>query len=289
MQRINNLCTSSRRNAGFDPVGIFFRVDKINRNKITGRNDFGVGASWVGNTKKFYAVARGKKPGIYTTWFGPSGAEVQIRGFTGARYKGFSTRDEAELWLRDPAIIPRDYPVQTSDTSQETKTLSAGKVLIYTDGGCRGNPGPGGYGAIIYDGKTRTELFRGYRLTTNNRMELMACITALEALKKTADVVLYSDSSYVVNGIGKGWARKWRSQNWMRTKSEAAENADLWSRLLVLCDNHRVEFVWVKGHAGHPENERCDQLATGAADGKELEEDRPYVEGRTKFPAQLLG
>jgi ribonuclease HI len=239
----------------------------------------------VGNSKKFYAVARGKKTGIYTTWFGPSGAEVQIRGYTGARYKGFATREEAEQWLNDPAIMPQaDKP----GVLQDAKVLPPGKIAIYTDGGCRGNPGPGGYGAIIDDGEKQMELFDGYRLTTNNRMELMACIAALEALKKPADIVLYSDSSYVVNGISKGWARKWRSQNWMRTKSEAAENADLWSRLLELCDVHRVQFVWVKGHAGHPENERCDQLATGAADGTDLLEDYPYIEGRTKFPAGLL-
>lgn len=266
----------------------FFQVDKINRNKITGRNDFGWGAYSVGNPKKFYAVARGKQPGIYTTWFGASGAEVQIRGFTGARYKGFTTREEAEQWLKDPAILSQTSLRDTSGVPQEAKVLPPGKIAIYTDGGCRGNPGPGGYGAIVDDGEKRTELFGGYRLTTNNRMELMACIAALEALKKPADVVLYSDSSYVVNGIGKGWARKWQGQNWMRTKSEAAENADLWSRLLELCDRHRVQFVWVKGHAGHPENERCDQLATGAADSADLEEDRPYVEGRTKLPNHLL-
>jgi ribonuclease HI len=271
-----------------DRARFFFRVDKLNRNKITGRNDFGLGARSVGNPKKFYAVARGNKPGIYTTWFGPVGAEVQIRGFTGARYKGFVTREEAEQWLRDPAIMNQVSPANASDASHKTNTLSPGKIAVYTDGGCRGNPGPGGYCAIIDQGGKRTELFRGYRLTTNNRMELMACIVALEALKKPADVVLHSDSSYVVNGISKGWARKWRSQNWMRTKSEAAENADLWSRLLELCDVHRVEFVWIRGHAGHPENERCDQLATGAADGTDLEDDRPYVEGRTKLPAGLL-
>jgi ribonuclease HI len=241
------------------------------------------------NPKKYYAVARGKTPGIYTTWFGPTGAEIQIRGFTGARYKGFPTREEAEQWLRDPAIISPAFPTNTTNATSTKKASAPGQVHIYTDGGCRGNPGPGGYGAIIDDGKKQTELSRGYRLTTNNRMELMACIAALEVLEKPTDVVLHSDSSYVVNGISKGWARKWRSQNWMRTKTEAAENADLWSRLLELCECHRVTFVWVKGHAGHPGNERCDQLATGAADGADPEEDRPYIEGRTKFTPDLIG
>ena len=154
---------------------------------------------------------------------------------------------------------------------------------MFTDGGCRGNPGPGGYCAIIDDGEKRTELFRGYRLTTNNRMELMACIAGLEALKEPTYVIIHSDSRYVVDGMTKGWARKWRSRNWMRTKTEAAENADLWSRLLELCENHRVTFVWVRGHAGHPENERCDQLATGAADGKDLAEESPLCRRPPKF------
>ena len=242
----------------------------------------------AGNPKKFYAVARGYRPGIYTAWFGAEGAEVQIRGFAGARYKGFATREEAERWLQNPLMTSAASPETISDAISGMKAPSAGKTLIYTDGGCRGNPGPGGYCAIIDDGEKRTELFRGYRLTTNNRMELMACIAGLEALKKTADVILHSDSRYVVDGMTRGWARRWRSRNWMRTKTEAAENADLWFRLLELCDRHRVEFVWVRGHAGHPENERCDQLATGAADGKDLAEDRPYIEGRTKLSPDLL-
>lgn len=242
----------------------------------------------AGNPKKYYAVARGKTPGIYTTWFGPTGAEIQIRGYTGARYKGFATREEAEQWLKDPAIIYQAFPPGSSGTAAETKAPVPGTIHMFTDGGCRGNPGPGGYGAILDDGEERTELFGGYRLTTNNRMELMACIAGLEALPKSSDVILHSDSSYVVNGISKGWARKWRSRNWMRTKTEAAENADLWSRLLELCDRHRVTFVWVRGHAGHSENERCDELATSAADGTGLVDDYPYIEGRTKFTPDLL-
>lgn len=237
-------------------------------------------------------MARGRKPGIYTAWFGPTGAEVQIRGFTGARYKGFPSREEAEQWLQNPATAFPNSTAKASNASKaanETYIPSSGQILMFTDGGCRGNPGPGGYCAIIDDGEKRTELFRGYRLTTNNRMELMACIVGLESLKKAADVILHSDSRYVVDGMTKGWARRWCSRNWMRTKTEAAENADLWSRLLELCDRHRVTFVWVRGHAGHPENERCDQLATGAADGKDLVEDRPYIEGRTKLSPNLLG
>jgi ribonuclease HI len=118
-------------------------------------------------------------------------------------------------------------------------------------------------------------------------MELMACIAALEAIKTPSDIVLHSDSRYVVNGISRGWARKWQANNWMRTRSEAAENCDLWASLLELCEFHRVQFVWVRGHAGHPENERCDALATRAADGKILKQDEAYVKGRTRILPQV--
>ena len=111
---------------------------------------------------------------------------------------------------------------------------------------------------------------------------------ALRALKAPSSVLLYSDSSYVVNGMKKGWARKWRANNWMRTKSDAAENSDLWEELLELCDRHRVEFVWVRGHAGHRENERCDELATAAAQGPDLKEDRAYLRGRTRTGSGLF-
>jgi ribonuclease HI len=125
-------------------------------------------------------------------------------------------------------------------------------------------------------GSHRKELSQGYRLTTNNRMELMASIVALEALKEPCQVTLHTDSQYVVNGIEKGWAVKWRSQRWMRNKTDKAINPDLWSRLLDLCDAHDVTFKWVKGHAGHRENERCDQLANGAGLRPNLLEDENY-------------
>jgi ribonuclease HI len=238
----------------------------------------------MGKPKKFYAVAEGRTPGIYTAWFGPGGAEEQIRGYAGARYKGFSTMSEAEQWLKNPVSPRRPSGSALLEALVDTSTVPPGTIIIYTDGGCRGNPGPGGYGAVIIDGKKRRELSRGFRLSTNNRMELMACIAALEALKKPSDVVLHSDSSYVVNGVNKGWARRWRANNWMRTKQDPAENADLWARLLGLCDLHRVRFVWVRGHAGNRENERCDELATTAADGANLQEDAAYATGRTKDP-----
>ena len=138
-------------------------------------------------------------------------------------------------------------------------------IIIYTDGACSGNPGAGGYGAVIKYENKREELCAGYRRTTNNRMELLACIESLSRFEKGAFVTLYSDSKYVVNGITKGWAKKWQKNNWMRNKQEPALNPDLWKRLLDLCKKHKVDFKWVKGHAGSVENERCDRLAVSAS------------------------
>ena len=138
------------------------------------------------------------------------------------------------------------------------------KVTIYTDGACSGNPGPGGYGTVLIHGEHRKELSGGEAQTTNNRMEIMAAIVGLEALKQPCEVALYSDSRYVVDAIEKGWVTRWKQNNWMRNKKEAALNVDLWERMLPLLDTHNVTFHWVKGHAGHPENERCDELARAA-------------------------
>lgn len=134
-------------------------------------------------------------------------------------------------------------------------------VTIYTDGACSGNPGPGGYGAILMYGSHKKELSGGDANTTNNRMELMGVITALEALNRPCQVDLYTDSQYVVNAIEKGWARKWQANGWMRNKKDKALNPDLWQRLLDLLETHQVTFHWVKGHAENPYNNRCDELA----------------------------
>ena len=135
------------------------------------------------------------------------------------------------------------------------------KVEIFTDGACSGNPGPGGWGTILRYNGVEKELSGGEANTTNNRMELTAVISGLKALKEPCEVTLYSDSQYVCNALKLGWAKKWQSQGWMRNKKEPALNPELWEELLRLCDIHQVEVVWVKGHAGHPENERCDRLA----------------------------
>ena len=135
------------------------------------------------------------------------------------------------------------------------------EVTLYSDGSSRGNPGPGGYGVILrYKGVSK-ELSGGEERTTNNRMELTAVITGLSALKEPCTVTLYSDSKYIIDAIQKGWAKKWRANGWMRNAKDPALNPDLWEKLLDLLEKHEVTFVWVKGHAGHPENERCDQLA----------------------------
>lgn len=135
------------------------------------------------------------------------------------------------------------------------------KVEIFTDGACSGNPGPGGWGVILRYRQHCRELSGGAAATTNNRMELSAVIAGLEALTEPCDVTLYSDSKYFIDAIEKGWAVKWKQKGWMRSNKEKALNPDLWERILQLLEVHRVELVWVKGHAGHPENERCDRLA----------------------------
>lgn len=139
------------------------------------------------------------------------------------------------------------------------------KVEIFTDGACKGNPGPGGWGAILRYNGTEKELSGGFAETTNNRMELTAVIEALSALKEPCDIILYTDSQYVCNAITKGWAKKWQKNNWMRTKKDPALNKDLWEKLLLILDKHNVKFIWLRGHNGHPENERCDRLAVNAA------------------------
>ncbi len=147
------------------------------------------------------------------------------------------------------------------------------EIIVYTDGSSRGNPGPGGYGAILMFGDKRKELSQGYRKTTNNRMELMGVIAALEAMKKTGlSITVYTDSQYIVKAIKEGWLNKWLATNFAKGK----KNKDLWVRFYDLYKKHHVKFVWVKGHADNPYNNRCDELATTAADGRDLLVDEGY-------------
>ena len=139
-------------------------------------------------------------------------------------------------------------------------------VHIYTDGACRGNPGPGGYGAILVSGTAEKVFSGGEHETTNNRMELTAAIVALEALSRPCDVILTSDSKYLIDGIEKGWAASWKAKGWKKSDGRPAVNPDLWEKILELTEKHSVTFEWVEGHNGHPYNERCDVLATTCAD-----------------------
>jgi ribonuclease HI len=248
--------------------------------------------------KKIYAVAKGSRPGLYDEWFGRNGAEVQVRGFAGAVYKGFTSREEAEAWFtklstESPAIqqtmpfAPFENPVAREKACRRPKPVikelpehcagaSGEQVVIYTDGGCRMNPGPGGYGVVLLQGNRRNELSGGFARTTNNRMELTACIKGLQALEQRSSVTVYSDSQYVVNGMEKGWARRWQRNNWKRNKNETAENSDLWSQLLDVCEKHEVRFSWVRGHNGNRENERCDTLAVEMTRRDDLPPDHGY-------------
>jgi ribonuclease HI len=155
-------------------------------------------------------------------------------------------------------------------------------VTIYTDGGCDPNPGAGGYGVILISGKARKELSGGFCLTTNNRMEIFAAIAGLEALKCPCKVTLYSDSRYLVDAVTKGWAQRWKANGWRRNKKDKALNIDLWERLLALCERHQVRFEWVKGHAGHRLNERCDELAMLALKKPNLPIDKGYDKQQVK-------
>jgi len=161
---------------------------------------------------------------------------------------------------------------------------SSEKVIIYTDGGALTNPGRGGYGVVLQYQGHRKELSGGFRRTTNNRMEILACIEGLRALKRRSEVIIFSDSRYVVNSMSKGWARRWKARGWMRNQEEKAENSDLWEQMLELCAYHTVEFRWLRGHQGTLENERCDELATQAAHRKDLPADEVYEKLKSAQP-----
>lgn len=165
-------------------------------------------------------------------------------------------KDYLEIW---------DYidqnPAKWIEDEYYSEESSMKTVTLYTDGACSGNPGPGGWAAILIFGQFKKELSGGERDTTNNRMELTGVITALEALKEPCEVELYSDSKYVIDALQKGWAKGWRARGWIKSDKKPALNPDLWERLLALCERHTVRLHWVKGHADNPHNNRCDELA----------------------------
>ncbi|MGD9092113.1 MAG: ribonuclease HI [Anaerolineales bacterium] len=249
--------------------------------------------------KKIYVVVHGRVPGLFVNWFGKGGAQEQIDEFPGAIYKGFYSREEAIQWLRgyDPErlryyapglmdMINNDTPEQDIENPEDI--IQTGKVLIFTDGGAISNPGHGGYGVVIRGKGYRKELSGGFRETTNNRMEILACIEGLRALKGKSEVVLYSDSKYVVDSMMQGWVRRWKANGWRRDKKNSAENVDLWNQLLELTDQHEVEFRWLRGHAGHDDNERCDTLAKQAAMRDNLPPDVGYENLELRNPLPLF-
>jgi ribonuclease HI len=146
-------------------------------------------------------------------------------------------------------------------------------VKIFTDGACSGNPGPGGYGVILKYRDIIKELSQGFKKTTNNRMELRGIIAGLDHLKEKCHVIIYTDSKYIIDAIQKGWAIRWQKNGWWRNKEQKALNVDLWQILLSLLEKHEVTFEWIRGHSGHPENERCDRLAVTAISAKNLIDD----------------
>jgi ribonuclease HI len=247
--------------------------------------------------KQYYAVRSGRETGIYRTW---EECKAQVDGYAKAQYKGFSSLEEAEAYLGYVKTVkinnpPGARPSMTRKPQGSSKKMhGAGNgvdeslalemletsdglkhMVIYTDGACLGNPGRGGYGVVLLHGKERKEFSHGFRLTTNNRMEMLACIIGLQSLESPCAVTLYSDSQYVINSITKGWALRWRKNRWKRN-GEDVPNADLWEKMLDLCDKHKVRFNWVRGHAGNKENERCDQLASQAALGFDMAIDSVY-------------
>ena len=216
---------------------------------------------------KYYAVAVGRCSGIYTDW---ATAEKQVKGFAAAKFKSFPTKAEAEAWLENPVyqkqLESKSGQQSVGAAQQPQRQCDPDSIIVYTDGGSINNPGPGGYGVVIETDGNRQELSGGFRCTTNNRMEMMAAIVALRELQNCGKkICLFSDSSYLVNGITKGWAKKWRSKGWRKSDGQPVLNVDLWKELLSLIDGADVSFNWVKGHAGNELNERCDRLAVASA------------------------
>ena len=178
-----------------------------------------------------------------------------------------------------PKIKEKFISSEKPQIKKPRNTENLPEVIMYTDGACTNNPGPGGYGVVLlYKGKKK-ELSGGFRRTTNNRMEITACIKGLEALKEPCAVTLFSDSRYVVDAMEKGWAKRWKANGWKRNKTEKALNSDLWERMLSLGEKHDVAFNWVRGHAGDKYNERCDRMAVEAAAKPNLPPDVPYERG----------
>jgi ribonuclease HI len=212
---------------------------------------------------------------------------IEFRGY--AMLLNALTNKKEDIW-REIILDMEHSRLKTDELIKASyfrgSSIELKEVNIYTDGACIGNPGPGGYAAILKYGKQQKEISGGYKLTTNNRMEIMAVIVGLEALKDVCSVTVWSDSEYLVKAMNEGWTRKWKQYNWRLNNRKKAANIDLWDRLLKLCEIHDVDFEWVKGHNDNKENVRCDELANIAAYGNNLQEDYGY-EKKVK-PEKLL-
>jgi ribonuclease HI len=237
--------------------------------------------------KQYYIVIHGRKPGLYTEWFGDNGASKQVDGLTDAIYKGFYTKEDALHWLREfsqetlqkyaPNLLDLvDYSVPLKIIDEDIELLKGGKVIMHTDGSTLGNPGVGGYATILKFKDKEKEISGGFQNTTNNRMELMACIEGFRALKQKCSVIVYSDSKYLVDSMTNGWAVKWRNNNWIKKDKHKVLNSDLWGILLELVEQHDVEFKWIRSHNIDKSNHRCDLLAKEASKKLDLEIDNGF-------------
>ena len=237
--------------------------------------------------KQYYVVVHGRQPGFYTEWLGENGASKQVEGFTDAIYKGFYNKEDASQWLREfseetlqtyaPNLLDLvDYTVPIQVVDGDVELLKEDKVVIHTDGCALGNPGPGGYAVILRYKDRQKEISGGVQETTNNRMELMACIEGLRALKQKSTVVVFSDSKYLVDSINNKWIYKWRNEHWVKSRNRKVLNADLWKTLLDLIGQHEIEFRWIRGHNIDKSNQRCDFLAREVADKSNLSVDTGF-------------
>ncbi|MBO6305842.1 MAG: ribonuclease HI [Selenomonadaceae bacterium] len=199
--------------------------------------------------QKFYAVKNGRNVGIYNSW---AECEKEVKDFKGAKYKSFSNEQDALEWMK-------------GDRYQKDKIFNEEEAdfIIYTDGSCLKNPGAGGWAAVIIDKKTgeTEEITGGENFTTNNRMELAAALFALLHIKNNSKIVLITDSAYLRGAFTENWIKSWQKRKWKTSEYAEVKNRDLWEKLVSEVDRHKVNFQWVKGHAGNPQNERCDFLA----------------------------
>ncbi|PIE74740.1 MAG: ribonuclease HI [Deltaproteobacteria bacterium] len=220
--------------------------------------------------KKWYAVRKGYKTGIYKSWFGEDGAKKQVDGYKGAQYKGFTNINDAENFMSGKSGLSVSHK-----NSENSHHINENMIIVYTDGGCINNPGAGGYGAVIIKNGIVHKLSGGRRYTTNNRMEMLACIKALEYLKlEKREIVVYTDSAYIVNAVNKKWLFSWQKNNFIKSDGKEVLNRDLWIEILKYLNLLNVKLRWVKGHSGIEYNEICDKLANSEARKNSSERDK---------------